>query len=154
MERRAFCQGLVGLLTTGLAACGKTDYAPDDVSWIDADFDLARARALALGRPVMLFFGATWDTGSKQMGKTFREPEVCGVLSYGYVAVFVDVSDDERPATRRAAERFRVIGTPTTLVTTSTLDAELVRFNEVVYPRRLATALRIAKRKHDALFAT
>jgi hypothetical protein len=150
MHRRAFCVGLLGMMSpVGGVGCGKTDDAPDGVRWV-TDFEVGRARATALDIPAMVFVGASWDTASKELEhSTFTNLEVRAILHRGFVPVFVDYSDDENRATQRVAEELKIVGTPTIIVLTPSFSTELGRFNEYVRPRRLVSMLRDAKWRHE-----
>ena len=134
LRRRAL---LFGVLT---AACGKFRTAPP-VTWL-SDVGLAYLEARRTGRHVFLFFGATWDTSSKELEhKSYPDPDVASLLFASFVCARVDCSDDEDPTTIDLVRRFDVKGTPTMLVTDA-FGVGLWRACEFVPPDKLAVALR------------
>lgn len=147
MQRRAL---LFGLLT---AACGKSrkPLPVSPVVWLD-DVDLAYAQAKRIGRPVFLYFGASWDCASKELEHvTFPDPEVASLLYSRFVCARVDCSDDENRLTMDLTKRFDITGTPTLIVTHPVRGHDLWRANEFVKPDALAVALRAARARHDAM---
>ncbi len=138
-----------------LTACGKTA-DPPPIVW----HDLASGEALARRehRPVVVFVHATWSTADVMLEReVFPSPEVRRAMS-GFVAIDVDASDDELPETRRAQNRFQVVGVPTIIVTDDLgayphgppyppeeNPAELFRANELLTAPQLATAIHRAR---------
>lgn len=143
--RCALAVALVSTVTTWGTGCGK---APVDapVSWY-ADVDVGMAAGKAQDKPVVVYFGATWDTSAKELEHvTFVDPEVRWLLRRDFVSVHVDSSDDEKPLTTELQRRFKVIGDPTLVIMGSDGVTELARFNEFVPPRVFAHALQSATR--------
>lgn len=140
---------LLGAGNASGLGCGK---APVDgpVTWY-ADVDVAMASGKAQGKPVVVYFGATWDTAAKELEHvTFVDAEVRWRLRRDFVSVHVDSSDDEAPLTRELQQRFKVIGDPTLVIMSSDGVSEIARFNEFIPPRVFAHALDSATRP-DAL---
>ena len=136
------------LLTTSLVGwlgCGK---APVDTPVPPyADLEAALASGKAQDKPILVYFGAEWDTAAKKLEEvTFVDPEVRWLLRRDFVSIRVDTTDDEAPLLRALQERFKVVGDPTTVILASDGVSELARFNEFVAPRRFARALRAATR--------
>jgi thiol:disulfide interchange protein DsbD len=149
------------MLAPLVVSCGKTDIAPN-VEWNDLATGERKARRT--GKPAVVFLHAEWSVADKEMEhKSFTAPEVRAAMR-DFIAISVDVTDDENPETRAAADRFGVIGVPTVIVIDD-LDAypsqneshpryanpkDLIRWNEYVAADRLAHGLRAAKSLHDA----
>lgn len=122
------------------------DAISPDVTWY-RDADQATRTAGALHKPIVLFFGAEWDCASKEMTvETFRDPEVRWLLHQSFVAAQIDGTDDESPAWHVVQRRYKVVGTPTTIILAPDGKTELARFSEVLRPPRLAAELRAARR--------
>ena len=93
-------------------------------------------------RRILMMFGASWDTASKELESvTFEDAAVRSLLNQHYIAAYVDFSDDEDPRTRKAQERFKILGTPVVLVFTPRFEREVVRLNEYVSPAELLARL-------------
>lgn len=151
--------GVIAIALLALA-CGKTDVAPP-VHWYDVHAGERKARRT--GMPAVVFVHAEWSAADKQMEqRTFAAPEVRAAMK-DFVAISVDVTDDESEETKRATERFGVLGVPTVIVIDDfdayppknaglppyTNPKDLVRWNEYVEPPRFAEGLRAAKAIHD-----
>jgi thiol:disulfide interchange protein len=133
----------VSLAGSGSLGCHKT---PVDVpvAW-EPEVDVGIARARREGKPIVIYFGATWDTAAKELEYvTFADPEVRFLLRRDFVAVHVDTTDDEDPVEQRTVRRFDVIGDPTILILGPQASTELVRVTEFVQPARFASMLRRA----------
>ena len=143
--RCALAVALASTVTTWGTGCGK---APVDapVTWY-ADVDVAMAAGKARDMPIVVYFGALWDTAAKELERvTLVDPEVRGLLRRDFVSVHVDSSDDENPLTTELQRRFKVIGDPTLVIMGSDGVTEIARFNEFVPPRVFAHALHAATR--------
>jgi hypothetical protein len=134
---------VLAVLAAGVSGCRKSAVAIPLIWHIGvADGEASAARE---HKPVAMFFGASWDTAWKEIEVvTLADPEVRGRLAHDFVAVYVDATDDEAPATREASRRFKVVGDPTILLLTPDLETELARFTEFIPPRRMSAALRAA----------
>lgn len=142
---RAFCARLlpvlVGVAAAGAGGCGKS-LVDAPLVWYD-DLDAATARATAENKPLLVYFGASWDCAAKELEtSTFRDGDVRWLLARHFVALRVDASDDEDPRTRRLSDRFKVVGDPTVIVVGPDGNDERVRFNEFVAPRLFERVLR------------
>lgn len=136
---------VLALLALMLAACGK---APVESSfyWY-RDLDIATRESVAQNKPVVVFFGASWDKAWKDIEYvTLRDPEVRARLRRDFVTVYIDTTDDESPLTRHLGERFQVIGDPTIVIMDPGLRTEIARFNEFIPPPVLIAELRDAPR--------
>lgn len=133
------------------AACGKSRREPPSLSW-HLDPEGGYADATRAGRPVLLFFGASWDCASKELEhRTFPDPEVATLLHESFVLVKIDCSDDEDPEVQKAARRFHMLGTPTLIVMHAAHDRELARVHEYVAPGAFVPILREALARHRAI---
>lgn len=134
---------LVGLLF-GHARHAAWSLVAPTVTW-HHDTATASTAASAAKKPVLVFFGATWDCGTKEMEReTFQDPEVRWLLR-DFVVVDFDASDDELPEVRAELTRFKVLGLPTLLLLEPDMKTEIKRFNEYLPPEKLASALRAAR---------
>jgi thiol:disulfide interchange protein len=129
-----------------LCACGKTDVAPSTV-W----YDLGAGESLMkkTHKPAVIFVHAEWSSADKELEhKTFPAPEVRAAMK-DFIAISVDATDDEDPATQAALRRFDVKGVPTIIILDDT-KREITRFNEFVTAPRLAASIRAARTIHDS----
>lgn len=84
------------------------------VNWLkagtDAEVDAAFARAAAEGKPVFLYWGATWCPPCNQVKATIFPRADFIERSQGFVPVYVD---GDLPGAQKLGERFKVRGYPT-----------------------------------------
>ncbi|RZU01039.1 thioredoxin fold domain-containing protein [Rivibacter subsaxonicus] len=84
------------------------------VAWLkagtDAEVDAAFARAAAEGKPVFLYWGATWCPPCNQVKATIFPRADFIERSQGFVPVYVD---GDLPGAQKLGERFKVRGYPT-----------------------------------------
>ena len=119
------------LVLAAALACGPTAAAPGlpstNVAWLpaaaDADIERAFAQARAEGKPVLLYWGATWCPPCNQLKATFFNRQDFAALSKSFVAVHVD---GDRPGAQKLGRRFKVTGYPT-LVLFTPAGAEITR---------------------------
>lgn len=135
---------IAGVITGGgaTAACGKSPVdPPPQIAW-HLEAESALSLASAQKRPLMVFVGAEWDASSKEMDhETFSNREVRSLVRVGFVPLRIDVTDDEAPDTRENMQRFKVVGTPTTIILAPDGATELKRFHSFVPPRAFVSAL-------------
>jgi thiol:disulfide interchange protein DsbD len=137
-------------LTVALAACGKSRREePPPIVW----HTMAEGEALAKKehKLALIFFGAEWSKADKELEyETFPAREVREELR-DWIAIKVDVTDDEDPEVEKLKRRFDMKGCPMTLVGVDFDDpwtpdrSEAVRYNEFVKAPVMAAAIRLAK---------
>jgi len=117
---------LATALLTGPAAAAP-GLPSTNVAWqaaaADADIDRAFAQARAEGKPVLLYWGATWCPPCNQLKATFFNRQDFAALSRSFVAVHVD---GDRPGAQKLGRRFKVSGYPTVVLFTPE-GAEITR---------------------------
>ncbi len=154
MRRSASALAIMAVFALGAAGCKKT-LVDVPLTW-ESDFPKGLARAEAQNKPIVLYFGAAWDTAAKELEQqTWSDPEIRSLLGRQFVAIAIDTTDDEAPFTRSMQERFKVVGDPTVILLGSDGSSEILRFNEYVPPRVMGPLLRAALRPdaaHEARF--
>jgi thiol:disulfide interchange protein DsbD len=86
------------------------------VEWQHGGIAEARARARAEKRPLLVDFTAGWCIACKELDRfTFADPAVVAATRR-YVAVKVDLTDDDDPVTSATKAESRIVGLPTILL--------------------------------------
>ncbi len=86
------------------------------IAWQSIDARAARARAAAEARPLLLDFTAGWCIACKELDRyTFSDPAVVAAAAR-YLAVKVDLTDDDDPAAAATKAEHRIVGLPTVLL--------------------------------------
>ena len=103
--------------------------------------DVARARAQAEGRPMLIDFTAEWCGACKELARiTFADAQVKSEVGR-FVTVQVDATRDDDPALDQVKDRYGVVGLPTVVLVGSD-GREHARFTEFVPPDRFLAAIR------------
>lgn len=149
--RRALVFGALSAIGATTVACGRKRAPPPPLVWLD-DVDRASAEAKRTGRALLVFFGADWDTASKELEHhTFRDPDVGWLLAERFVCARVDCTDDENRTTMEMARRFDIKGTPTLIARDSQSGNELWRASEYTPPKKLFAELHAALARQSAM---
>lgn len=85
------------------------------IPWM-ADPRAALAEAKQKQRATFIYFHAEWCTACKEIERELDKASVRKTLAQKFVAVKVDMTDDEAPDAIKAKERFHIVGLPTMLV--------------------------------------
>jgi thiol:disulfide interchange protein DsbD len=109
--------------------------AGSTVAWQKIPVEEARAKALAEDRPMLVDFTAEWCIACGELDKyTFSKPEVASETSR-FVAVKVDMTEDDDPVAQKNKEQHAVRGLPTVLMFDSNGN-EAVRCTDFVPPEQ------------------
>jgi thioredoxin-related protein/tetratricopeptide (TPR) repeat protein len=88
-----------------------------NVAWVsagnDAEIDRAFAQARAQGKPLLLYWGASWCPPCNQLKATLFNRQDFASQSKSFVAVHVD---GDRPGAQKLGSRFKVSGYPTVVL--------------------------------------
>jgi thiol:disulfide interchange protein DsbD len=86
------------------------------VAWQKISITEARAQALTDAKPMLVDFTAQWCIACGELDKfTFSRPEVAGETKR-FVAIKIDMTDDEDPIARQSSEGYAIRGLPTVLM--------------------------------------
>ena len=103
--------------------------------------DAARAKAQSEGRPLFLDFTAAWCAACKEIEThTFPDPRVQQSASR-FVAVKMDLTNDEDPAVERAYESFGIRGLPVLVLYDSRGNEAKRFFGDFVSPEQLSAQM-------------
>jgi thioredoxin:protein disulfide reductase len=101
----------------------------------------ARAKAFAQSRPLLIDFTATWCGACGELSReTFADPWVVSEAQR-FVAVKVDVTNENDAAVVEITKRYRIVGLPTVILIGGD-GRERRRFTDFVPPDRFLQALR------------
>jgi thioredoxin:protein disulfide reductase len=121
------------------------------ISWLTNE-NAARAKATAEGKPMLIDFGAEWCGACKELeDQTFPDPSVRSEAQR-FIAVRLDMTDDEDKEVLRLKDKYGVRGLPTIIMLDKT-GKEAVRFTEFVKPDQFYAAMkcRVGENKGDAV---
>lgn len=90
-------------------------YAPaNSIAWA-GDYASAQEQAAQTGKPIILFFTATWCSPCRIMKRTvWADGQVEATVNAGFIPVTIDVDD---PAAAEVLKRYSIRATPTTIIT-------------------------------------
>jgi thiol:disulfide interchange protein len=132
------------------AGCGKSPAHVPKAQW-HTDVDAAVASAKAQNKPLLIFFGADWDNGTKLLEQeTLADPEVATWLARRFVAAKVDASDSDDPRVLELSKAYKVVGIPNLVILGPDGASEINRMTSYVTAPVMAGALRAAT-KEDAV---
>lgn len=130
-----------------LAASGKTPDGPcagsAQIQWA-TELDTALAKATTDKKPVLIDFGASWCKACGELEELTWPNAGVRKEAARFAAIKIDGSDDDLPAYKKAAEKYKVKGLPVVIL----LDAEgneKVRFTEFVPADKMMAALAAVK---------
>jgi thiol:disulfide interchange protein DsbD len=111
------------------------------LAWEYVPVQVARERAKAEKRPLLVDFTADWCGACKELDKhTFSQPDVANEAGR-FVAVKVDATDDEDPVIAATMGELSVRGLPTVLVYDSK-GVEAIRCTDFVPPKPFLDAIK------------
>ena len=105
----------LGFLVISLGYAWYCYYVPSNtIAWAD-DHTSAQQKAAQTDKPVILFFTAKWCVPCRIMKRNvWADEQVKATVNAGFIPVMIDVDDPDAAA---ASSRYRVGGTPTTIIT-------------------------------------
>jgi thiol:disulfide interchange protein DsbD len=128
------------MLFTWLGLNHSVDPNAPAITWMSNEEE-ARAKATAEGKPMLIDFGAEWCTACKELEHdTFPDPNVRNEAKR-FIALRVDVTDDEDKKVIAIKDKYKVVGLPTVIMLDKS-GKEVVRFNEFVKPDKFYTAMK------------
>jgi len=107
----------VSLLTANLDAERNPGETAGQASSFFTRINEALTESGKTGRPVLLYFGASWCKACRMMeARTFRDPDVKKALDEDFIVVRIYAERPEEPATAELLRAFRVQGLPVSLI--------------------------------------
>jgi len=105
----------LAFLVVSLAYAWYCFYTPSNsVSWAP-DYTAAQEQAAQSGKPIILFFTATWCSPCRIMKRNvWADEQVAASVNAAFIPVMIDRDDPDAAA---ALSRYRVGATPTTIIT-------------------------------------
>ena len=101
-------------LVASLAYAWHSFYVPpNDIAWSE-DYASARREATQTGKPIVLYFTATWCVPCRIMKRqVWADPDVMELVNAEFVPVAIDLGD---PQNAEIATSYKIGGTPVTIV--------------------------------------
>jgi thiol-disulfide isomerase/thioredoxin len=141
LSRLAVMTAMACVCAVPLARAAVGGLPSKSVNWLqasaDADIERAFAQARSQGKPVLLYWGATWCPPCNQLKATLFNRQDFAAQSKHFVAVFVD---GDRPAAQKLGARFKVSAYPT-LVLLTPQGAEVARLPGEADPPQVLSLL-------------
>lgn len=110
------------------------------IAWLTSE-DQVLAKASAEHKAVLIDFGATWCAGCKELEhETFPDAKV-RAEAQRFVALHVDMTDDEAAENIKLKDKYKVNGLPTVLMI-DPQGKEIIRFTEFVKPEPFVAAMK------------
>jgi thiol:disulfide interchange protein len=135
--------GILALFAQLAGSC--RDLMAPAVHW-DHDVASARLAAASEHKPVVLFFGASWDVATAEMKReTLVDPDVRTLLHDDFVAAEIDCTDEDDPQVEGSKRLYAITGTPQIVILAPDFRTERRRITEFVPPSTLAAVLRAAR---------
>ena len=105
----------LSFLVVSLAYAWYCFYVPSNsVAWAD-NYSVAQQQAVQAGKPMILFFTGKWCVPCRIMKRNvWGDKQVADTVNAAFIPVTIDVDDPDSAA---AMSRYRVGGTPITIVT-------------------------------------
>jgi thioredoxin:protein disulfide reductase len=114
----------------------------ESVRW-QTDEAAARREAQTTGKPMVVYFTASWCTACKELEKeTWTDSRVQASLTR-FVALSVDVTNDEEPTGVLLKTNYHVVGLPAVVIVDSS-GKEIARMNEFRAPSGMVKLLACA----------
>ncbi len=105
-------------LVVSLAYAWYSFYVPSGGAVWAVDYTTAQKQAVESDKPIIIFFTAKWCSPCRVMKReVWADEQVMATVNETFIPVMIDVDD---PAAAAIVNRYRVGGTPITIITDST----------------------------------